>query len=241
MERLKTGISGLDKILEGFPVGRTVLVTGDPGTGKTIFGLQFANISCSQGLKTVFISTEENAGDLRFQGQSFFWDLEGHEKSGTLSFIELADNRAREIETSLNIHPDAVKENFVEILDHLPEDTDVLVLDSLGSHTANLTPYEFKDRFDLLAYKLSHRNITAIIVLDSATSKEFKELALFSAHGAIKLQKRENPYTGMRERVMDIVKMRNTMTPIQLITYQISSKGIDLISPIELIEDDKRS
>jgi KaiC/GvpD/RAD55 family RecA-like ATPase len=33
--------------------------------------------------------------------------------------------------------------------------------------------------------------------------------------------KRENPYTGRRERVMDVVKMRSTKTPTQFMTYEI--------------------
>jgi KaiC/GvpD/RAD55 family RecA-like ATPase len=80
---------------------------------------------------------------------------------------------------------------------------------------------------------LKERNITALIILDSATSREFNEIALFSVYGAIKLMKRENPYTGRRERVMDVVKMRSTKTPTQFMTYEINSNGIDIISGVE--------
>ncbi len=233
MERIKTGISGLDQILGGFPVGKTILVIGDPGTGKTIFGLQFANTSCVQEMRTVYISTEEDAGDLRLQGKSFDWTLESFEKNGTLEFIELAGNRALEIETALSISLDAVKGNFVELVEYLPEGTHVLIIDSLGSRTANLTPYEFRDSFDLLIHSLTQKGITAMVILDSVTSEKFNDIALFSAYGAIQLMKRENPYTDRRERVMDIVKMRNTKTPVQLLTYEISSKGIVITSPIE--------
>ena len=42
IERIKTGISGLDQILKGgLRKNSSILVTGAPGTGKTIFGLQF--------------------------------------------------------------------------------------------------------------------------------------------------------------------------------------------------------
>jgi KaiC/GvpD/RAD55 family RecA-like ATPase len=40
--------------------------------------------------------------------------------------------------------------------------------------------------------------------------------------------KRENPYTGRRERVMDVVKMRSTKSPTQFLTYDINSKGIEI-------------
>ena len=76
---------------------------------------------------------------------------------------------------------------------------------------------------------LKKRNITALVILDSATSKEFNEIALFSVYGALRLMKRENPYTGRRERVMDIVKMRSTKTPTQFMSYEIDDTGISLI------------
>ncbi len=233
MERIKTGLSELDLIIEGFPVGKTILLTGDPGTGKTIFGLQFANTSCEEGQRTVYISTEENASDLRLQGKSFGWDFEILEKKGLLKFIELAGNRAEEIETALSISMDAVKGNFARLLEQMPQDTKILIIDSLGSHAANLTASEFRDRFDLLIHNLAGMGITALVILDSVTSKEFNDIALFSACGAIQLMKRENPYTGRRERVMDIVKMRNSRTPVQLLSYEITSNGIIITSPVE--------
>lgn len=233
MERLKTGVSELDVVIGGFPTGKTVLVTGDPGTGKTIFGLQFANACGTQGMKTAYLSTEENASDLRPQGESFGWDIEGLERRGLLRFVELAGYRAEEIKTALSISLEAVKGNFSELLDNLPEDIQVLVIDSLGSSSANLTVFEFRDRFDLLVHNLVRRNITAMVILDSVTSKELNDIALFSAYGAIQLLKRENPYTGRRERVMDIIKMRNTKTPIQLLAYEIGLRGIELTLPGE--------
>lgn len=68
-----------------------------------------------------------------------------------------------------------------------------------------------------------------MIILDSATSGEFNDIALYSVYGAIRLIKRENPYTGRRERVMDIIKMRSTRTPIEFIPYTISDRGIEVI------------
>ena len=49
--------------------------------------------------------------------------------------------------------------------------------------------------------------------------------------------KRENPYTGRRERVMDIVKMRSTKTPTQFITYEIDSNGIKIVSGVDSDEE----
>lgn len=229
MKRIKSGIDGIDNITGGFPEGRSMLVTGDAGSGKTIFGLQFAKSTCVQGFKTVYITTEEDAHDLHTQGKTFNWDLKSFTEDGVLNFMELAGVRARVTEAEMSIDIDAMKGNFSKLLNELPEDTQAVIIDNIGSYTAKLTPYEFRDRFDLLVYELKNRNITALIILDSATSNEFNEIALFSVYGALKLMKRENPYTGRRERVMDIVKMRSTKTPTQFMSYEINSKGIELI------------
>jgi len=226
MDRIRTGISGLDQAIQGLPLRRTVLVTGGAGSGKTIFGLQLANECCKNGLRTVYMSTEEEAEDLLAQGQSFSWDLRTFERKKILSFIEMVGPRLREIESALSISVKCRKGNFESMLERIPDDTEVLIVDSLGSHTSDLSPTEFKDRLDLLVHRLNKRRISTMLILDSATSKEYNELAMFSVYGAIVLKKRENPYTGRRERVMDIVKMRNTKTPIQLLTFSIRSDGI---------------
>ncbi len=233
MERIKTGIEGIDQFTGGLPRGKTILITGDAGSGKTIFGLQFALKSFQQSLKTVYITTEEDSKDLYTQGDTFGWNIESATDSGILKFIELAAVRAKVTEAEISIDVGAMKGNFSKFIRDLPEDTDTVIIDNIGSYTAKLTPYEFRDRFDLLVYELKERNITALIILDSATSKEFNEIALFSVYGAIKLMKRENPYTGRRERVMDVVKMRSTKTPTQFMTYEINSNGIEIVSGVE--------
>lgn len=235
MERIKTGISIFDEITGGFPAGRTMLITGDAGSGKTIFGLHFAKNSCDQGLKTAYITTEEDAHDLNLQGDSFNWNLKEYQEKGLLKFIELAEIRARVTEAEISINIDTVKGNFAKIIEHIPGDIKVVIIDNLSGYTAKLTPYEFRDRLDHLVFELKKRDITTLLILDSATSNEFNELALFSVYGAIKLMKRENPYTGRRERVMDIVKIRSTRTPIQFMTYEINSKGLEILSRTEKI------
>ena len=230
MDRVSTGINGLDKMIEGLPKGRTVLVTGNAGSGKTILGLQFANECCKKGFKTTYLATEENIGDLELQATSFGWDFEGHAKKGLFKFIEITGQRIQEIEAAAAIRIEGKKGGFEGFLNDIPKETQVLVIDSLGSHTMSLSAREFKDRLDLLVHSSNSRGITTMFILDSATSKEYNDLALFSVYGAIVLMKRENPYTGRRERVMDIVKMRNTSTPIQLLTFDIGAGGI-IITP----------
>ncbi len=231
--KISTGINGLDKIIGGYPKGRSILITGGAGCGKTIMALQFAIRNANDGLKTVYLATEEDEVDLKLQCKSFGWEVSSLMEDGLLNIISLAGTRAKVTEAEIKIGIETMKGDFEKIIDEIPEDANALVIDNIGSHTAKLTPYEFRDRFDLLVYDLKRRDMTTLIVLDSATSKEFNEIALFSVYGAIKLLKRENPYTGRRERLMDIIKMRSTRTPVEFVPYRISDNGIEITEEAE--------
>jgi len=88
IERVTTGIGGLDPFLEGgFPRGRSILVTGDPGTGKTIFALQFLFEGLKHGEKGIFVTADESPMDIVEQGASIGWDLEPYIERKELAIL----------------------------------------------------------------------------------------------------------------------------------------------------------
>ena len=57
LERVSTGIMGLDSLIEGgIPKGFTVLVSGNPGTGKTILGAHFLFEGLARGENSLYVS-----------------------------------------------------------------------------------------------------------------------------------------------------------------------------------------
>ena len=77
IERVATGIVGLDRLIEGgFPKGRSILVTGEPGTGKAIFALQFLYEGLKRGEKGVWVTADEEPMDVIEQAGSLGWDFE---------------------------------------------------------------------------------------------------------------------------------------------------------------------
>ncbi|MCE9592172.1 MAG: circadian clock protein KaiC [Planctomycetes bacterium] len=86
---MPTKIAGLDEILEGgLPRGRTTLVSGGPGSGKTVLGLEFLFRGAMAGEPGVFITFEERAAAIRLNARSMGWDLPALEKSGKIAIIE---------------------------------------------------------------------------------------------------------------------------------------------------------
>ena len=86
--RTTTGISGLDELLEGgFPTGRSFLVTGEPGTGKSIFALQFLVEGLEHGERCIFVTADEEPADVLEQAASLGWDLERHVDNKELAIL----------------------------------------------------------------------------------------------------------------------------------------------------------
>lgn len=97
MKRVKTGVAGLDEMLggQGVPSGRSILVCGGPGSGKTILGVQFLyNGITEYDENGLFVSLDENPAHLRENIAGFGWDLAELEKKQKLAIIDASPVRA---------------------------------------------------------------------------------------------------------------------------------------------------
>lgn len=78
LARVTTGIPGLDEVLEGGLIdGRSYLVRGQPGSGKTVLGLHFVTAGAAAGERSLFINLEEDEADVRANAVSLGFDLDG--------------------------------------------------------------------------------------------------------------------------------------------------------------------
>ena len=90
VELIKTGVPGLDQVLKGgLRRNSSILITGAPGTGKTIFALQFVYYGAKDYNENgIFITTEENLDDIRNFARNLGMDLESMESKKKLFFIQ---------------------------------------------------------------------------------------------------------------------------------------------------------
>ncbi|MCI4434842.1 MAG: KaiC domain-containing protein [Thermoplasmata archaeon] len=96
MERVKTGIYGLDELIGGgIPKGHTVAVIGPFGTGKTTFGMQFLNYGLQNGERCIFISLEEEKESIIRTSEAFGWKFGEYVKNGMLTIIRLDPQDAK--------------------------------------------------------------------------------------------------------------------------------------------------
>lgn len=96
--KLETGIEGFDLVAEGgLPIGRTTLVSGTAGSGKTVLAAQFlAEGIMKAGQSGVFVTFEESAEDIRKNIVSLGWDVPAWEASGQWLFVDVSPQAGEE-------------------------------------------------------------------------------------------------------------------------------------------------
>jgi len=94
-ERVATGVVGLDTMLGGgLPLNRFVLVCGGPGSGKTIFGVQFLFSGVTEYDEAgLYITLDESLAKLRKDMAAFGWNLERLEKDRKLGVVDVSPIR----------------------------------------------------------------------------------------------------------------------------------------------------
>jgi circadian clock protein KaiC len=91
-----TGIPGLDQITSGgLPRGRTTLLTGGPGCGKTLLATEFLVRGAEMGEPGVFLAFEETAEELMANVASLGWDLDRLQAEGMLVVDHVKVERER--------------------------------------------------------------------------------------------------------------------------------------------------
>jgi len=97
IKRVKTLIKGFDELIEGgFPQGSITLLTGAPGTGKTLFSLELlCNGAEKFNEKGLFISFEQSPRDLKSQGDGLGLGVSSLVKKGKikLMYVDLAKQK----------------------------------------------------------------------------------------------------------------------------------------------------
>ncbi|QWF85293.1 circadian clock protein KaiC [Amycolatopsis sp. CA-230715] len=92
IKRIPTGINGFDHVaLGGLPTGRSTLVAGTTGTGKTLFSIEFL----ARGIQRfdesgVFVNFEEKPEDVRRNAASLGFPIEQWERDGKWTFVDAA-------------------------------------------------------------------------------------------------------------------------------------------------------
>src|SRR5471032_617210 len=220
-ERIATGIPRLDAMLggKGFFRGSSILLTGTPGTGKTIVAANFAQAACRRGERTLFFSFEESPNQIIRNMHSIGLRLEPLVKRGLLRF-----HAARPTLYGLEMH---LATMFKEIATFKPH---VVIIDPITSLMGSGTDSEGKGMVTRLIDYLKAGQITTLLTSLTQGSHQLQnnETGMSSLMDAwMLLQDFEG--NGERNRVLYVLKARGMSHSNQIREFLISDHGVDLV------------
>ena len=217
VERIKSGIPGLDEAMHGgIPKNQLVLLTGTAGTGKTILCSQYIY----SGLRNfkengVYLTLEEPPEYIKEKMKSFGWDFEGLVKTGRFSFIKYDPYRA---------------EDVIDILESTIREFKAtrVVIDSvsaLGLHIKD--PEELRRIIFNLSLTLRKLNCTAMLVSEIVHGKtglsRYGVEEFVSDSVVVLYYERLQSYFS---RAVQVWKLRGSTHSEKLHPYEIGSQGI---------------
>jgi|APTNR8051073442_1049403.scaffolds.fasta_scaffold05360_4 circadian clock protein KaiC len=104
LEKVSTGVRGLDDVLMGgYALGRTTLLAGGPGSGKTNLALNYVINTCRMGEPVAFVAFEESPKALRRNAQTLGFDMSDAEASNTLFIVDASVPSQAEIVGSFSL------------------------------------------------------------------------------------------------------------------------------------------
>ena len=230
VERIKTGIPGFDEILNGgIPKRNVVLLSGGPGTGKSIFGQQYLWSGLQKGEPGILVTLEEHPVQVRINMKQFGWDVRKYENEGLFAIVDAFTagiGEAAKRERYVVRDPTDVG-LLIDVLREAIRDTGAqrVVVDSVS--TLYLTkPSVARSNVLQLKKVLSGMGTTSILVSQvSVTERGFGGPGVeHAADGIVRLDLDE--INGELIRSLIIWKMRGTKHSMRRHPFEITDKGI---------------
>jgi circadian clock protein KaiC len=243
VEKVATGIPGFDFIADGgLPRGRTVLVAGSAGSGKTIFANQFlAEGIRGAGENGVFVTFEERPEDIRHNLQSFGWDISRWEAEGCWVFVDASPEPAHEVIVVGDYDFGALLARIEHAIETVGAKR--VVFDSIGAIFGQFADGR-RVRHELFRIASAMRELGVTAMLTAERTGEYGEIARhsieeFVADSVIILRNvLENE---KRRRTIEILKFRGTTHRKGEYPFTVMPAEGIIVIPLSAIELRQRS
>lgn len=209
LEKLETGIPGFDYIARGgMPRGRSTLVSGTSGSGKTVLASQFLAAGIARGEPGVFVTFEEEPEALRRNLLGFGWDVAAWEEAGHWAFVDAAPVPEQETVVAGDYDLAAL----VRRIEHAVERTGArrLAMDSIGALFGQYSDSRTIRREILRIVRALHRlGVTSVVTAERA--EEYGGIARYEVEEFVTdnvVILRNTLKDRIRRRTVEILKFR---------------------------------
>lgn len=234
MRLVKTGIPGLDEVLKGGVLeNSSILVTGPPGTGKSIFVLQFALGGISNKESGLFISSEESEEAIRTNAESLGIDLGMYKEQFFMFIPNLTKSELFSLSEPINL----IKKKKIKRV----------VLDSLTlfKFVYGKSELEFRSGVRDFLIRMKEMGVTLMVTSEKSLNDLDRipyDAQDFLFEGLIFLTKirRGNSF----ERVIFVSKMRGQDHLLEAFPFTIKEGGITVFTkqlPFSLMSNEKET
>jgi circadian clock protein KaiC len=220
-ERISSGVKDLDDMLEGkgFYRGSSVLVSGTAGSGKSSLAAHFAQQTCRNGERCLYVALEESPAQAMRNMRSIGIDLEKHVRKGLLRFEAWRPTQSGLEMHLLHIH------KLVE--QHRPA---TVIIDPLTSLMISNTDQLHSMLMRLIDYLKTQQITGFFTALTSGRNKEIEETDVgISSLIDTWIFARDVELNGERNRCIHVLKSRGMANSNQIREFLMSKEGIRLL------------
>ena len=250
MDKVKTGVPGLDDLIGGgIPSDSVVLLSGSPGTGKTVMSLQFLATGARKfGERGLYITFEEREEKVRDQALQFGWGFEELEKEGSLKIMSISRPSLGQIFDEINRAIEAFKPQRMVLdsitylilaahartrivdLEKTPVDEKIYPdSTSADAPAMGLDGIVIRKSMIDLVKLLEAKNVTTLLTSEVSKNSDWYSrdtMSEFACDGVILLK--GTSIGAELQRTLEIVKMRNTRIRGGVYTFEFGRHGISV-------------
>ena len=225
MERISTGIEGLDELVEGgFPESASILISGPAGAMKSLIGLQYLVYGAEHDQPGLYISIEAFDTELQWDAEKFGWDIQALQDQDKLLFtvydpVELPKFAMKTLRSDIVI-------NLIKLIDSTGIKR--VVFDAITPIALEIKDQsEFRTIMFTISKLMKEKGVTTLFIAEESDEKIVEHVEEFVMDGIIEtfFEKEDSK----NKPSLRVKKMLGTSHSAKLHRLEVGKSGVRVL------------